>query len=117
MAVKANSPGAYATIGLLAFAMGARNDTISRLAIQTNLTTTVLTSALTGLASDFGLGGGSTVLARRRLTSLFSLLAGALLGAVLYLHYGTALPLALATAAELISAAFPRTAGSHILDR
>src|SRR5271165_5784409 len=116
--VKAASPGAYVTIGLLAFAMGARNDTISRLSVQTNLTTTVLTSALTGLASDFALGGGSAVLATRRLTSLFSLLAGALLGATLYLHHGTALPLALAAAVELISAAvFARTAGSHILDR
>ncbi len=44
------------TVGLLAFAMGARNDSISRLSVQTNLTTTVLTSALTGLASDFALG-------------------------------------------------------------
>ena len=116
--VKAASPGAYVTIGLLAFAMGARNDTISRLSVQTNLTTTVLTSALTGLASDFALGGGSAVLATRRLTSLFSLLAGALLGATLYLRHGTALPLAVAVAVELISAAvFARTAGSHILDR
>jgi len=119
-AVKAGSPGAYATIGLLAFAMGARKDTIRRLAAQTNLTTTTLTAALTGLASDFALGGGSHVLASRRLTSLFSLLADALLGAVLYLHlhHGIALPLALAAAAELSSAAvFPRTRGSHILDR
>jgi len=122
VAVKAGSPGAYATIGLLAFAMGARNDTIRRLAAQTNLTTTTLTAALTGLASDFTLGGGSHGLASRRLTSLFSLLAGALLGAVLYLHlhlhHGTALPLAVAAAVELISATvFPRTKGSHILDR
>ena len=98
--------------------MGARNDTIRRLAIQTTLTTTVLTSALTGLASDLTLGGDSAVLARRRLTSLCSLLAGALLGAVLYLHHGTALPLALAATAELISiTTFALTAGSHILDR
>ena len=48
--VKPGSPGAYVTIGLLALEMGARNDTISRLSVQTNLTTTVLTSALTGLA-------------------------------------------------------------------
>ena len=121
-AAKAGSPGAYVTIGLLAFAMGARNDTIRRLAVQTNLTTTTLTAALTGLASDFALGGGSHVLASRRLTSLFSLLADALLGAVLYLHlnlhHGTALPLALAAAVELISiTVFARTAGSHILDR
>jgi hypothetical protein len=73
----------------------------------------VLAPALTGLASDFALGTGSAVLASRRLTSLFSLLAGALLGAILYPHHGTALPLALAAAAELISATvFPRTKGS-----
>ena len=116
--VKPASLGAYVTIGLLAFAMGARNDTIGRLAIQTNLTTTTLTAALTGLASDFALGGGFSVLASRRLTSLFSLLAGALLGATLYLHHGTALPLAVAAAVELISVTvFARTPGSHILDR
>jgi Protein of unknown function (DUF1275) len=118
VAVKAGSPGAYVTIGLLAFAMGARNDTIGRLAVKTNLTTTTLTAALTGLASDFALGARSAVLASRRLTSLFSLLAGALLGATLYLHHGTALPLAIAAAVELISVtAFARMAGSHILDR
>ena len=44
----------------------------------------MLTSAPTGLASDFALGGGSAVLASRWLTSLFSLLAGALLGAIPY---------------------------------
>ncbi len=119
--VKPASPGADVTIGLLAFAMGARNDTIGRLSVQTNLTTTTLTAALTGLASDFALGGGSIVLASRRLTSLFSLLAGALLGATLYLHHSTALPLAVAAAAaavELISVTvFARTPGSHILDR
>ncbi len=118
VAAKAGSPGAYVTIGLLALAMGARNDTIGRLAIKTNLSTTVLTSALTGLASDLALGGGSAVLARRRLTSLFSLLAGALLGATLYLHHSTALPLGIAAAVELISiTVFARMAGSHILDR
>ena len=116
--VKPASLGAYVTIGLLAFAMGARNDTIGRLAIQTNLTTTTLTAALTGLPSDFALGGGSRVLASGRLTSLFSLLAGALLGATLYLHHSTALPLAVAAAVELASVTvFARTPGSHILDR
>ena len=80
--------------------MGARNDTIGRLAVKTNLTTT-LTAALTCLASDFALGGGSAVLASLRLTSPFSLLAGALLGATLYLHHSTALPLAVAAVAEL----------------
>jgi len=115
---KAALPGTYVTIGLLAFAMGVRNDTIGRLSVQTNLMTTVPTSALTGLASDFALGAGSTVLARRRLTSLFSLLAGALPGPTLYLHYRTALRLAVTATAGLISVTVSaRTAGSHILDR
>lgn len=73
-----------------------------------------------GLASDFALGAGSAVLARRRLTSLFSLLADPLRGAVPYLSYGTALPLALALAAAPSSSpspSSPHTAGSHILDR
>src|SRR4051795_1163649 len=45
-------------IALLAFAMGVRNATVRRLAVA-DLTTTVLTMTLTGLAADSRVAGGS----------------------------------------------------------
>src|ERR1700730_4794254 len=44
-------------IALLAFAMGVRNSTIRKLAVP-DMTTTVLTMTLTGLAADSSLAGG-----------------------------------------------------------
>src|ERR1700749_1746857 len=44
-------------IGLLAFAMGTRNATVRRLKVA-DLSTTVLTMTLTGLAADSQLAGG-----------------------------------------------------------
>jgi uncharacterized membrane protein YoaK (UPF0700 family) len=46
----------YTTIAILAFAMGIRNAVIRRLAIH-DMTTTVLTMTLTGLAADSFFGG------------------------------------------------------------
>ncbi len=47
----------YTTIVILAFAMGIRNSVIRRLAVP-DMTTTVLTMTLTGLAADSFLAGG-----------------------------------------------------------
>jgi hypothetical protein len=111
-AVSPGSPTAYTAIGLLAFAMGAqRYHPPARDSDQPDHDRAGVGPDRPGLT----LGGGSAVLARRQLTSPFSQLAGALLGATLYLHHGTALPLALAGAAEILSAAVsPRTRRSHI---
>src|ERR1700686_1321884 len=49
----------YAVIVLTAVAMGLRNATVRRLAVP-DLTTTVLTLTLTGLAADSFFGGGAT---------------------------------------------------------
>ena len=52
----------YALIVLLALAMGVQNATVRRLGV-TDLTTTVLTLTLTGLAADSALAGGKNSLA------------------------------------------------------
>ena len=75
----------YVVIALLAFAMGVRNATIRRLAVP-DLTTTVLTMTLTGLAADSSLAGGTNPAAGRRTSAVAAMLAGAVTGAALYLH-------------------------------
>ena len=78
-------------IGLLALAMGGQNAVVRRLAVP-DLTTTVLTLTVTGLAADTT----SPSVRGRRLISVLAMLAGALAGGVL-LHWVTlAAPLWLA---------------------
>jgi uncharacterized membrane protein YoaK (UPF0700 family) len=69
-------------IGLLAFAMGLRNATVRRLKV-TDLSTTVLTMTLTGLAADSQLAGGSGKGNWRRSAAVWSMLVGAVIGALL----------------------------------
>jgi uncharacterized membrane protein YoaK (UPF0700 family) len=95
--------GRYTTIALLAFAMGIRNAVIRRLSIP-DMTTTVLTMTLTGLASDSSLAGGTNPRAPRRAASVVAMLLGAIAGAALFLHKGPGLPLVLAAAAAAITA-------------
>src|SRR3984957_7035706 len=95
--------GRYTVIAILAFAMGIRNAVIRRLAIP-DVTTTVLTQTLTGLAADSGLAGGSKRHAARRFGSVLALLIGAIVGAALFLHRGAGLPLAIAAGAAAIAA-------------
>jgi uncharacterized membrane protein YoaK (UPF0700 family) len=87
----------YLLIALLAFAMGVRNTTMRRLAVP-DMTTTVLTMTVTGLAADSTLGGGSNQAAARRTAAVAAMLAGAAIGAALYLHTWAGLPLAVAAA-------------------
>jgi uncharacterized membrane protein YoaK (UPF0700 family) len=78
-------PGAVsgdAVIALLAFAMGVRNATVKKLAIP-DLTTTVLTMTLTGLAAESRLFGGAGTGTVRRGAAVGSMLLGALIGALL----------------------------------
>jgi uncharacterized membrane protein YoaK (UPF0700 family) len=93
----------YATIAILAFAMGIRNAVIRRLAVS-DVTTTVLTMTLTGLAADSTLGGGSNPRAGRRIGAVLAMLIGAVIGASLFLHRGAALPLAISAGAAAVSA-------------
>jgi len=90
------SPAAYAIIAIVAFAMGVRNATVRRLAVP-DLTTTVLTLTLTGLAADSRPAGGGSHNSRRRSGAVAAMLLGALVGAVLEKQSLT-LPLAVAVA-------------------
>jgi uncharacterized membrane protein YoaK (UPF0700 family) len=103
--------GRYTTIALLAFAMGIRNAVIRRLSIP-DMTTTVLTMTLTGLASDSSLAGGNNRHAVRRAASALAMLAGALAGAALFLHRGPGLPLAIAAGAAAAAAIVAGASGA-----
>jgi uncharacterized membrane protein YoaK (UPF0700 family) len=115
VAVVAARPGEgaarYALVVLLAFAMGVQNATARRLAVS-ELTTTVLTMTLTGIAADSTLaGGGGSKLGRRSL-AVIAMFIGALVGALLVLRVDVAAPLAVA-AGVLVVAAFATRAVSN----
>ncbi|WP_442789284.1 YoaK family protein [Kitasatospora sp. NBC_01302] len=74
-----------ALIALLAVAMGLRNGTVRKLGVP-DLTTTVLTLTLTGLAADSSLAGGDNPRLGRRLYAVLAMLAGAAPGAALVIH-------------------------------
>jgi uncharacterized membrane protein YoaK (UPF0700 family) len=87
----------YALIVLLALAMGLQNAVARRLAVP-DLTTTVLTLTLTGIAADSTLAGGSNPRPARRTAATVTMLLGAAAGALLILNVGVAADLALALA-------------------
>lgn len=87
----------FAIIALTAIAMGYRNATIRQLKVP-DLTTTVLTLTITGIAADSAAAGGTNPNWSRRLGAVFAIFLGALLGAVLMRGFGLAAPLALAGA-------------------
>ena len=101
----------YAMIALTAIAMGLRNATVRRLKVS-DLTTTVVTFTLAGLAADSPLAGGNNPRPGRRVLSVIALVVGATVGALL-LRYGMALPLFITAACVLgTSAAYASVAGS-----
>jgi uncharacterized membrane protein YoaK (UPF0700 family) len=81
----------YGVIVLTALAMGVRNATVRKIALP-DLTTTVLTLTLTGLAADSTLAGGANPRAGRRGASVLSMFVGAAAGALL-VRYSLVLPL------------------------
>lgn len=101
--VPAQSPvwKVYAIIALTAVAMGFRNATIRQLKVP-DLTTTVLTLTLTGIAADSSLAGGSNPNWSRRVGSIFAIFIGAVAGALLVNTTGLVIPLALAGALVLL---------------
>ncbi|MDT5279483.1 MAG: hypothetical protein QOJ20_678 [Mycobacterium sp.] len=103
----------YAMIILTAVAMGLRNATVRRLAVP-DLTTTVLTLTLTGLAADSSLGGGSNPRLSRRIASVLLMFGGAALGALLVLRQGLALPLVLSGTGVLVAIAIFAVAPSSV---
>ncbi len=85
----------YSIIVLTACAMGIRNATVRKMAIP-DLTTTVLTLTITGLAADSRFAGGTSPRWRRRLLAVLLMFAGAALGTLL-LRRSVVLALATAT--------------------
>ena len=85
----------YSIIVLTAGAMGIRNATVRKMAIP-DLTTTVLTLTITGLAADSRFAGGTSPRWRRRLLAVLLMFFGALIGTLL-LRRSLVLPLATAT--------------------
>ena len=92
---------AYVAVALLALAMGVRNATVRKLAVP-DLTTTVLSLTLTGLAADSRLAGGSGRGTARRGAAVIAMGLGALAGALL-LEVDIVLPLLAAALLALAS--------------
>jgi uncharacterized membrane protein YoaK (UPF0700 family) len=86
----------YGVIVLTALAMGVRNAAVRKIALP-DLTTTVLTLTLTGLAADSALAGGANPRASRRAASVLSMFLGAAAGALLVRH-SLVLPLVVSAA-------------------
>jgi uncharacterized membrane protein YoaK (UPF0700 family) len=85
----------YALILLLALAMGVQNASARRLGVP-DLTTTVLTLTLTGVAADSRAAGGAGARLGRRLVAVTAMLVGALVGGLLAVRVSMAAPLAVA---------------------
>ena len=114
--VVSSGSGRYTIIAVLAFAMGVRNSTIRRLAVP-DITTTVLTMTLTGLAADSSLAGGSNPKVARRTTAVAAMLVGAVSGAALYLHTGATWPLVVVAVTVLATSfVFAASPSSRQLD-
>jgi uncharacterized membrane protein YoaK (UPF0700 family) len=84
---------AAAVASVSAAAMGIQNTTARRLAVP-DVTSTVLTMTLTGIAADFRRGSVRTT--ARRLLAVLAMLVGAIVGALLVLNIGVAWALGLA---------------------
>jgi uncharacterized membrane protein YoaK (UPF0700 family) len=97
----------YTLIALLALAMGVQNATARRLAVA-DLTTTVLTLTLTGIASDSRVGGGSGAQTPRRILAVAAMLLGAFVGALLLIRLRPVAPLVLAAGLLALVAAAVR---------
>jgi uncharacterized membrane protein YoaK (UPF0700 family) len=85
----------YALIVALSLSMGAQNATARKLAVP-DLTTTVLTLTITGIAADSPLAGATGAWAGRRLISVAAMFVGALVGAEFVLHVHIVYPLVIA---------------------
>jgi uncharacterized membrane protein YoaK (UPF0700 family) len=77
----------YGAIAVLSFAMGMQNAAARRFAVP-DLTTTVLTLTLTGIAADSRLAGGNDRNLALRLMAVAAMLSGATIGAILVLRAG-----------------------------
>lgn len=99
VSIAASEPGSgaasFALVGSLALAMGLQNAAARRLGVP-DLTTTVLTLTLTGLAADSSLGGGANPNVGRRLAATAAMGMGAAVGGALLFHLGVSTVIAAA---------------------
>lgn len=93
----------YVLIVLLGLGMGIQNATVRRLNVR-DMTTTVLTMTLTGIAADARFVGGPGPPIARRALSITAMVLGALGGALLALRVDDAAPLAAAAAVVALTA-------------
>jgi uncharacterized membrane protein YoaK (UPF0700 family) len=100
----------YPLILSLALAMGIQNATARKLAVP-DLTTTVLTLTITGIAAESATAGAAKSSNGRRVVSVTAMLVGALVGAVLVLHVAIVLPLVMALVLLLVIAVTGRVLG------
>ena len=89
--------GRYSLSVLLAATMGIQNAAVRHLKVP-DLTTTVLTMTLTGIATDVRNGECRKPPMRRRLAAVVAMVGGAVVGAELVLHRGATADLVLVTA-------------------
>jgi uncharacterized membrane protein YoaK (UPF0700 family) len=100
----------YPLIVVLGAAMGIQNAAARKIAVP-DLTTTVLTLTITGIAADSALAGGPGSKAGGRLVAVATMLAGALIGAVLVRHAPICYPLAIAFVVIAVGAVTSRILG------
>lgn len=93
--------GQYATIALMALAMGLRNATMRELNAP-DFSTTVLTTILTAIAADSSLAGGKNPGFAHRLASVAAIFSGAAVGALMVMRVGLVVPLLFAASLALI---------------
>jgi len=101
----------FATIVVLAAALGVQNSTVRHLGAP-DLTTTVLTLTLTGLTADSALAGGPGAKPHRRLGSVAAMLAGAGAGAGILQWSPTAVIAIAAALAAAVAGAFMTAAAT-----
>jgi uncharacterized membrane protein YoaK (UPF0700 family) len=93
--------GRYSLSILLAIMMGIQNAVVRKLAVP-DMTTTVLTMTLTGIAADVRQSGWRSIQFVRRIVAVLSMLFGALVGALLVSKNSATLALTLVTVILLI---------------
>ena len=101
----------YALIAVLAVAMGIQNAAARKLSVP-DLTTTVLTLTITGIAADSTIVGGPGSRVGRRVVPVVAMLAGAVIGASLVLYVRMEIPLVIALAVSATVAVTTRILGA-----
>jgi len=97
----------YGLIVVLAVAMGIQNAVARKLAVP-DLTTSVLTLTITGIAADSAIAGKRGSRAGRRLIAVAAMLAGAVVGAAFVIHVDIVYPLVIGLALTVMVAVTTR---------